>query len=190
MQTMTSVILDYRYYVEIVAIIAAVITAVSSVDDLFVDLYYWCLKIFGNRHTKDRAHALLAARTHKLQERPFAIMVPAWKEREVIFSMLGANSRLLEYPNYHYFVGVYQNDRPTMLEVERAQQEYPNIHMVIVPRNGPTSKADCLNEIVASIFRYEAEYKFVFAGVAMHDDSRKDKFVIGLVTKNRHHNLV
>ncbi|MGZ9143474.1 MAG: glycosyl transferase family protein, partial [Candidatus Binatia bacterium] len=149
--------------------VVATITAISSVDDIFVDLYYWCLKLFGRQGAKDRALAQAISEARNLPERPFAIMVPAWHEHDVIYSMLSTNSRLVTYKNYHFFVGVYRNDQATIAEVQRAQAENRNIHVVVVPRDGPTSKADCLNEILAAIRGYEIEQGAQFAGVAMHD---------------------
>jgi len=96
-------------------------------------------------------------------------MVPAWHEHDVIFSMLSSNARLLRYANYHIFVGVYRNDKRTAAEVKRAQTIYPNVHMVTVERDGPTSKANCLNEIVGAIFLFEAKHKVAFEGIVMHD---------------------
>ncbi len=57
MEDMTWWILNYRDRIEILAIVIAVITALSSFDDVFVDLYYWCLKLFGRQDEKDRALA-------------------------------------------------------------------------------------------------------------------------------------
>jgi bacteriophage N4 adsorption protein B len=169
MDALTSTIIEYRYYIEVLAIVIAAITALSSVDDMFVDLYYWCLKVFGHQDAKDRAFARAVADAEKLAKRPFAIMVPAWKEHDVIFSMVATNSRLIAYKNYHYFIGVYQNDGRTIEEVRRAQAVYQNVHMVVVPRDGPTSKADCLNVVLASILSFETERGVAFAGIALHD---------------------
>lgn len=169
MDALTASILEYRYYIEILAIVIASITAISSVDDIFVDLYYWGLKLFGGQDAKDKALARSVSEGADLPERPFAIMVPTWKEHDVIFSMVATNSRLLAYRNYHYFIGVYQNDQPTIAEVRRAQAQCANVHIVVVPRNGPTSKADCLNVILAAILDYEVERSAHFAGIALHD---------------------
>ena len=83
--------------------------------------------------------------------------------------MVATNSRLLAYHNYHYFIGVYQNDIATIAEVLRAQAEFANVHMSVLPRNGPTSKADCLNVILSEILAYEAKMGGPFAGIALHD---------------------
>lgn len=169
MDTLTSYLLAYRYYIEVLAIVVACITAISSIDDVFVDLYYWCLKSLGRQDRKDRALAHSISAASSLPERPFAIMVPAWNEHDVIYSMVATNSRLLAYKNYHYFIGVYQNDQPTIDEVLRAKADCANVHMVVVPRNGPTSKADCLNLVLAAIIGHEAELGEPFAGIALHD---------------------
>lgn len=169
MDALTSALLEYRYYIEVLAIIVASVTAISSVDDVFIDLYYWCLKLLGRQDEKDRALARSISDAAGLPERPFAIMVPAWNEHEVIYSMVATNSRLLVYKNYHYFIGVYQNDKATIAEVLRAKADCPNVHMVVVPRNGPTSKADCLNLILGAILDCESELGVLFAGIALHD---------------------
>lgn len=161
-------VLQYLWYVEAATLATAVIIALSSVDDVFVDLYHWFMRLRGSIGV-NIADVPAAADINDIPERPFAVMVPAWKEHDVIFSMLSTNAQLMVYEKAHYFVGAYQNDPLTQAEVRRAQQLYPNIHLVIVPRDGPTSKADCLNEIIAAIFQHEAKANFEFAGMVMHD---------------------
>ena len=113
LDALTIAILEYRYYIEVLAIVIASLTALSSVDDIFVDLYYWCLKLSRGQKARDAAIAQELQSGADLPERPFAIMVPAWKESDVIFSMVATNSRLLLYRNCHFFIGVYRNDEPT-----------------------------------------------------------------------------
>lgn len=169
MDALTSWVVAYRYQIEILTIVVASITAISSIDDIFVDLYYWCLKVSGRQNAKDKALARSISETRSLPQRPFAIMVPAWHEHDVIYSMLATNSRLVAYKNYHFFVGVYRNDQATIAEVQRAQAEIGNVHIVVVPRDGPTSKADCLNQVLAAIRSFEIKTGVHFAGVALHD---------------------
>ncbi|WP_051160713.1 glycosyl transferase family protein [Bradyrhizobium japonicum] len=166
MANLTAYLPGYLYSVEIMMLVAGVIIAVSSFDDLVVDILYWTGRLFGTARTRDLPDVEIL---EQLPERPIAIMIPCWKEHDVIFSMLSSNSRLLRYRQAHYFVGVYLNDPQTQDEIRKAQGLYPNIHMVLVPRDGPTSKADCLNQIVSDIFTFEAEQSIRFAGVVMHD---------------------
>ncbi len=169
MDKLISPILEYRYYIEILAIVIASLTALSGIDDVFVDIYYWCLKLFGKQDAKDLALARTLQAEVDLPERPFAIMVPAWHEQDVIYAMLTTNTRLLAYRNYIYFIGVYQNDHATTAEVKRARALHTNIQIVIVPRDGPTSKADCLNVLSVAIREYEEKIGSEFAGITLHD---------------------
>jgi adsorption protein B len=165
---MEDFILQYLYFIELLTVIAAVVIAISSLDDIFVDAYYWITKARGSWAADDARIPDLSV-INNVPERSFAIIIPAWEEHEVIFSMLYSNTSLVKYQKLHYFVGAYQNDPHTQAEVKRAQTHNPNIHLTIVPRDGPTSKADCLNQIIAGIFLYEAEARMQFAGVIMHD---------------------
>jgi adsorption protein B len=161
-------IFPYLHVIEILMLVAGVIIAISSTDDLFVDLLYWTSRLLGTSRARSRELPTIGL-LEQLPERPFAIMIPCWKEHEVIFSMLSSNSRLLRYQQAYYFVGVYLNDPLTQDEVRKAQRQYPNIHMVLVPHDGPTSKADCLNQTIADILVFEAEHGIQFAGMIMHD---------------------
>ena len=168
MTQVASFIFQYLYVVEIMMLIAAVIITISSIDDLFVDVLYWSSRLMGTADAKSKELPSVEI-LEQLPERPIAIMVPCWKEYDVIFSMLSSNSRLVRYEQAHYFVGVYLNDPLTQAEVRKAQALYKNIHMVLVPHDGPTSKADCLNQTISDIFMFEAEHKITFAGIVMHD---------------------
>ncbi|MBI5263377.1 MAG: glycosyl transferase family protein [Bradyrhizobium sp.] len=168
MAHLTSLTAQYLYWIEIMMLVAGIIIAISSFDDLLVDLLYWTSRLLGTANARS-AELPTIELLEQIPERPFAIMIPCWKEHEVIFSMLSSNSRLLRYRQAHYFVGVYLNDPLTQEEIRKAQSLYPNIHMVLVPRDGPTSKADCLNQITSDIFMFEAEQGIQFAGMVMHD---------------------
>ena len=168
MTNLQPLLFQYLYVIEVLMLVAGVIIAVSSTDDLVVDLLYWSGRLMGTSGARSRELPDIEL-LEQLPERPFAIMIPCWKEHEVIFSMLSSNSRLLRYAQAHYFVGVYLNDPLTQDEVRKAQRQYPNIHMVLVPHDGPTSKADCLNQMISDIFIFEAEHRMRFAGMVMHD---------------------
>ena len=96
-------------------------------------------------------------------EQPIAIMVPAWREADVIRRMLLNAVSTIAYTNYHIFVGVYPNDGDTRREVEAVCGDYPNVHTATCSHAGPTCKADCLNHIYASIGEYERTYGIRFA---------------------------
>lgn len=163
------ILIDYRGALEWLTVVVAIIIFVSSVDDFFIDAYYWVRRALRRVFIRTRHPPLPLSKLTEKPEQPIAIMVPAWKESDVIAAMLWTNSELIRYRNYHFFVGAYQNDPATAAEVAKVAAHYPNVHCVTVPQDGPTCKADCLNTIIAGIHAYERENGIEFAGIAMHD---------------------
>ncbi len=77
-------------------------------------------------------------------------MVPAWNETGVIGNMAELAATTLDYENYHIFVGTYPNDPDTQRDVDEVCARFPNVHKVVCASR-PTSKADCLNNVLDAI---------------------------------------
>lgn len=155
--------------VKLLISIAVVMIFISSIDDFFADIIYWSTRL-ANRYRKRGGvllftHEQLNAYPQKL----VAIVVPAWQEAEVIARMAGRAASTLDYDNYHFFVGTYPNDPETQSEVDKISRKFDFVHKVVTRDPGPTSKADCLNNIIAAIQSFENEQKIEFAFVVMHD---------------------
>ncbi|KAK45523.1 bacteriophage N4 adsorption protein B [Caballeronia jiangsuensis] len=160
---------EYYQGLEYVAATVAAIILLSSLDDLFIDIWYWTRKLW-RRVTVERRYApLTVEQLYAREEQPIAIMVPAWQEDDVIAAMIADLVRVLDYRAYTVFVGTYQNDAATIAEVERMRHRYKHLHRVEVPHDGPTCKADCLNWLVQAILHHEFEAGMEFAGIVMHD---------------------
>jgi adsorption protein B len=165
------VIAEYNSGLEVLAAILALVIFVSSLDDLFIDIWYWTRRIF-RRARLERTPSYKALGVEQLRDReeqPMAIMVPAWQESDVIAAMVQNMVEVLEYRNYRVFIGTYPNDQPTIDEVDKMVRRFPQLQRVEVPHPGPTSKADCLNAVVAAIFEHEQERNVEYAGVVLHD---------------------
>jgi adsorption protein B len=152
-----------------VAIATALVIFVSTLDDLFLDGYYWLFQLKrlwrGESNESVDAQALRG-----LDEQYLAIMVPAWKEYDVIAKMIENTLATMEYTHYIIFAGTYHNDAETTAEVERMVRRHPGrVVRATVLNDGPTCKADCLNWIIGAIRRYEIAHHISFAGVIMHD---------------------
>ncbi|MCC8190370.1 MAG: glycosyl transferase family protein, partial [Planctomycetes bacterium] len=160
---------DYVYFVNRLLLFTAVAFLISSLDDFFIDAYYWLRRLYRWVFVRDRIKPVTLDQLAAKPEQEIAIMVPAWKEAEVIAQMLEANIRYIEYENYFFFVGVYQNDDETGREVDRMVAKYPNIRKVVVPHDGPTNKADCLNWIIQAIFLDEKKRGMEYKMIVMHD---------------------
>jgi adsorption protein B len=153
-----------------VVVVVCTVILVSSLDDLYIDAFYWIRAAYRRFVIHRRYPRLTAQELRGEDERWFAIMVPAWKEYAVLAQMIEHTIATLEYRKFVIFVGTYQNDPDTTIEADRMARCYPNVvRRAIVRNDGPTCKADCLNWIVQSILAYEQENGMRFAGVAMHD---------------------
>jgi adsorption protein B len=120
---------------------------VSGLDDFALDcLWLWrCLR--GGRS---------AAAAPKEQKR-IAVLVPLWRESGVIGRMLEHNLAAIDYERYEIFAGCYQNDEATAAEVRAVAERHDRVHLAVVPHDGPTSKADCLNWICQEMCVWEEE---------------------------------
>lgn len=160
---------DYYHWLEATSVIVGVLILLSSLDDLFIDFWYWARQTRRYFTVWKHYQPLTAAQLRDKDEQPLAIMVPAWLEYDVIALMLENMVSTVEYKNYMIFVGTYCNDARTIAEVERMRRRYRQLVRVEVPRAGPTCKADCLNWIVQAIFLHEEKAGTPFAGVILHD---------------------
>lgn len=162
---------NYHAGLEKAALVLAVQILLSSLDDLFIDLWYWTRLVWRKLTVLKRSsyRPLSAADLLARDQQPIAIMVPAWAEYDVIAQMVENMIDVLDYREYVVFVGTYPNDTHTIAEVERMRRRYRRLQRVEVPHDGPTNKADCLNWLVLSIFDYEKRNGIEFAGVVLHD---------------------
>jgi bacteriophage N4 adsorption protein B len=139
----------------------AIAAVISGLDELVLDVvtaWRWLQR--PRTHTRAPQDA---------PEKRMAIFLPLWQEEGVVGSMLAHNIGAIRYSEYHFFVGVYPNDARTMDAVRGAEVRFPNVHLSIVPHNGPTSKADCLNWIFQSMLAHEEACGVRFDIVVTHD---------------------
>ncbi|HYQ86782.1 MAG TPA: glycosyl transferase family protein [Bacteroidota bacterium] len=152
----------------IATFLVAAFLFVSGLDDIFIDLYYW-LHYLLNRKKFIRYAYESPQKLHEVPEKPIAIFIPAWREQNVIDKMLVNACRTIQYRNYDIFVGVYPNDPETTMKVEEIGKLFPNIHAVISANDGPTTKADNLNQIHSGMLRWENRAGVRYDIIVMHD---------------------
>src|SRR5918999_4688187 len=152
----------YANFLFMLTIAVAALIFVSALDDAFLDAYYW----LSSARRRKRALAHLEEKA----ESEFAIMVPAWKEHDVIAAMIENTVKTLDYQAFRIYCGVYRNDAATAVEVDRMVARYPErVVRVDVPHDGPTCKADCLNHIVRRILWQESQGARPVAAIVLHD---------------------
>ena len=140
----------------------AVWIAISGLDDLFITLVGFAASCFRFPWPSDTDVC-------GAEERPIAVFVPLWREHAVISRMLEHNLAAIQYRNYHFFVGVYPNDIPTVSAVAEQARRHPRVHVATCPHDGPTSKGDCLNWIYQRMKDHEQRHHMRFRVVVMHD---------------------
>ncbi|MGE8149743.1 cyclic di-3',5'-guanylate-activated glycosyltransferase NrfB [Pseudomonas vancouverensis] len=151
------------------AITLALLMFILGLDDLFIDIVYWGRKLIRRWRIYEKFKRADEERLYSIAEKPLAIMVPAWNEVGVVGEMARLAASTIDYENYQIFVGTYPNDAETQADVDAVCLHYPNVHKVVCARPGPTSKADCLNNVIDAILRFESDAKIQFAGFILHD---------------------
>lgn len=143
---------------------------IGSADDLLFD----GLWIFHRLKRKLFVYSSYERATVESLEYPasecrMAIFVPAWKEASVIGAMLRRCLRQWTTSDYRIYVGCYPNDVETVAAVAAASAGSANIRLVICQREGPTTKADCLNHLWDALCRDEIDEKTHYAAIILHD---------------------
>ena len=135
----------------IFAYLIAVTFFLSGIDDLVFDAIFW-FKARKNRNMLEIEDML------NKEEKHIAIIVPAWKEENVIDKMVVNAIKMIDYRNYDIFVGIYPNDKETKRSIMSLEGYYYNkVHIIVNDLNGPTNKAQNLNMIFKGIKNYEKE---------------------------------
>lgn len=125
---------------------AAVFFALGALDELLVDLAWLRLRLTGRARDQRATHA---------PDRPLegiaAVLVPAWREAEVIGAMV--RHCLANWPQdaLRLYVGCYRNDPETLAAIIAGAGDDPRVRIVIHAAPGPTTKADCLNRLYAAL---------------------------------------
>ncbi len=140
----------------------AIYILLSGLDDLVLDLF-WLKRILRGAWKPSFSTPVADS------EKRLAVWLPLWQEAEVIAPMLEHNLTAVAYSNWEIFIGCYPNDDATMSAVRLLEARFPQVHIVMVPNPGPTSKADNLNCIRKGMADWEAEHGVQFDGIVIHD---------------------
>jgi adsorption protein B len=141
---------------------------VFGINDLVVDLIFFARHLW-RRATVYKRFKRAYASHYVFNKNPgfMAILVPAWDESAVIASMLKATLRCIDYDDYRIFVGHYRNDPATAAAI--ASVSDVRVQAVQVGRDGPTTKADCLNHLYDALIAHEAATGRSAKAVVLHD---------------------
>lgn len=159
----------YWLIIKLLTFFSVIVLFISGLDDFFVDVYYWIKKAYGKLIGKEKYPNISVEQLLAHPEKPLALMVPAWDEAVVIEKMLKNTLKTFQYTNLHIFVGTYPNDPATQEKVDNVTAIHKNVHKVVNKTPGPTTKADCLNNVIDTIFAYEKLTGIHFECFTYHD---------------------
>jgi bacteriophage N4 adsorption protein B len=96
-----------------------------------------------------------------------AVFIPAWDEAAVIGPMLMHTLRMWERQDVCILVGCYPNDAATTAIV--ASMDSNRLRLVVGDRIGPTTKADCLNNLWHALNDIESKEGWQAKSIILHD---------------------
>ncbi len=148
-----------------IGFVLVILYLIFGIDDVVWDIISLVKRKSYNKQHLDMS--LLESTPPKL----LAIGIAAWHESNVIESVVKNVIESNCYPEsmYHLFIGVYPNDPETVAKVQRLESQYSNIHAVINNMDGPTSKAQNLNNVIRQMKAYEQANGLRFAALNIHD---------------------
>lgn len=157
--------MDFSDYLYIIGLILVLMYLLTGSDDLIWDL----ATLFKRTQYRKQIVDL-----HKLDAIPpklLAVVIAAWHEDNVLGDVIENIIASAHYPRsrYHIFLGIYPNDPATHAVAGALAKKYPNIHIVVNNRPGPTSKAQNINYVISQIKEFERRRRWLFASITIHD---------------------
>lgn len=138
---------------------------IGMVDEIAIDLAWLALLLRG----KARAGRLAAlAQQHDLRGIA-AVFIPAWREADVIGTTIAHALGAWPHPQLRLYVGCYRNDPATIHSAMTAARGDQRVRLVILDREGPTTKADCLNRLYGALAEDEFRGGEQARCVVLHD---------------------
>ncbi|MEA3061272.1 MAG: hypothetical protein QOJ94_1053 [Sphingomonadales bacterium] len=142
------------------ALFAAAGFLVLGIGDLAVDLIWAALRL-------ERRPQPTGPPSAKEARRRLALFVPAWDEAGVIGAMLRTTLAAYRDVDFRLYLGCYPNDPGT--RAAAAAVGDPRIRLIVGAREGPTTKADCLNALWRALAADEAAGRWRADAIVLHD---------------------
>jgi adsorption protein B len=160
---------------------AGVFFLLGAADEFAVDMVYGWLRLTGRAKTWRITRG--EARERPLTG-PAALLIPAWREERVIEHSIAHALAAWPHPQLRVYAGCYRNDALTMDAIARGANGDPRVRLVVHDRDGPSTKADCLNRLYAALEEDEQRLGADFRMVLLHDaEDMVDAAALGLMDR-------
>ena len=160
---------------------AAIFFLIGAADELAVDFFWIWLKLTGRAKTRTLSeHDAGCTRLNGVA----AIFIPAWQEANVIGATIGHALSAWPHRDMRIYAGCYRNDPQTMGAIIAAAAADARVRLVVHNRDGPSTKADCLNRLYHALEHDEARLGMRAHMVVLHDaEDMVDPAGLGLLDK-------
>ena len=138
---------------------------IGMVDEMALDAIWVGLRLTGRASTPRLPPQVVPAPLSG----SVAVLIPAWREDEVIGATIAHMLSVWPQQDYLLYVGCYRNDAPTIAAAMLAVGGDTRVRLVIHDRPGPTTKADCLNRLYLALSTDEIRSGRRFATVLLQD---------------------
>src|SRR6185437_7645350 len=138
----------------LLVVASAIVFAVMGIDDALLDIAYWGHRWYRwltARHYKP----LTVDQLREHDQKRIAIFIPCWHEHEVVDKSVELACSSVRYTNYDIYIGVYPNDPLTIEKAEQVAKRFPRVQVVVNERDGPTTKAQNLNQMWNAMLQRE-----------------------------------
>lgn len=143
---------------------AGIFFLLGALDELAVDILWLWLKLTGRARTA----RLSGRQTGSLSGRT-AVFIPAWHEAQVIGATVSHALAVWPHAELRLYIGCYRNDDATVVAVTAAAGGDPRLRIVIHDRDGPSTKADCLNRLYRALRDDERRTGVRSRMIVLHD---------------------
>lgn len=145
---------------------AAVFFLVGALDEFAVDITYLWLRLTGRAGSRRIDEAQVSGAPMLGMA---AVFIPAWREARVIGETIAHALAVWPQDELRLYVGCYRNDLATLEAAMKAAGGDPRLRLVVHDRDGPTSKADCLNRLYRALREDERRSGEEARMVVLHD---------------------
>ncbi len=161
---------------------AGVFFLIGAVDEICVDLVWVWLRLTGRAKTEKLGADHDCARP---LTGPAAMFVPAWLEAKVVGATIRHALTVWPHDKLRLYVGCYRNDPETMAAIIAAAQGDTRLRLIVHDRDGPSTKADCLNRLYRALTLDEARAGIRAKLVVLHDaEDMVDPAALTLLDQN------
>lgn len=152
---------------------------IGALDEIAVDVIWLFLRITGRAKT---GRLTLAEAEPAPLAGEAAVFIAAWREAAVIGASVRHALTVWPQEELRLYVGTYRNDPLTAEALIAAARNDPRLRLVIHDRDGPSTKADCLNRLYRALEVDERRAGRPARMIVMHDaEDMVDPAALGLL---------